>query len=178
MPVPGSRLGSLTAFLPCPLQRRSGERRRAGAPAAEGEPPASPWSPREPPVPQQVTRNLLSPFLGRPAPSPPHRAQAARGTLWGGRATLPALGHPGTARHRQPVPPLPPRQRAEEPLGVPAAGTRPPGPARPLLKTPSSPETCSKGPERPRCLPRPRRGRRRERSSREQRGCPRPWSPR
>lgn len=178
----GSRRRPLTAFLPCPLQRRSREQRRAGALAAhrrraraEGETPASPWSQRDPPLPQQVTRSLLRAFLGRPAPSPPHSAPTARGTPWGGRPTLPALGHLGTVRHRQPVPLLPPRQRAENLAGLPAAVTSPAGRAPPFLppKTPSSPETWSKAPGRPRCLPRPRRRRRRERSSREPYGSPR-----
>lgn len=93
----------LTAFLPCPLQRRRGERRRAGALAAhrrraraEGETPASPRSQRDPPLRQQVTRSLPRAFLVRPAPRPPRSAQTARGTPRGGRPTLPALGHLGT----------------------------------------------------------------------------------
>lgn len=119
----GPRRRCLTAFPPCPLQRRKREQRRAGTPAgrrqrarAEGETPASPrsrmepparrrspwprgWAQRDPPVPrprQQVTRSLPRGFPGRPAPSPLHIAPTARGRPWGGQPTLPAPGHRGT----------------------------------------------------------------------------------
>lgn len=99
----GSWRRPLTAFLPCPLQRRIREQRRAEVLAAhrrralvEGKTPASPWSQRDLPLPQQVTRSLMRAFLGRPAPSPPHSAPIVRGKPWGGRPSLPALGHLGT----------------------------------------------------------------------------------
>lgn len=120
------RCRCLTAFLPCPLQRRNREQRRAGAPAAhqrsaqaEGETPASPWSrlepparrrspwprgqvQRVPPVPrpqqslQQVTRSLPRAFPSRPALLSPCAALTAHGMPWGSQPTLPLLGHPGT----------------------------------------------------------------------------------
>lgn len=83
----GSRRRPLTAFLPCPLQRRNREQLRAEALAAhrrraraEGKTPASPRSQRDLPLPQQVTRSLLRAFLGRPTPSPSHSVPTVRGT--------------------------------------------------------------------------------------------------
>lgn len=120
------RCRCLTAFVPCPLQRRNREQRWAGTLAAyrqrawtEGKTAASLWSQmklparrfspwphgwaqRNSPVPhprwgpQKVTWSLLRGFPGHPVPPPPHATPTARGMPWGGQPTLPALGHLGT----------------------------------------------------------------------------------
>lgn len=179
----------LTAFLPCPLQRRKRERRWAGTLAAEGRTPGSPRSRmeplahrstprphgqarRDPPVPrpqwelQQVTRtppreaSLCHPTLA-PPPVPP----TPRGKPWGSQPQVPAPGHLGTGGRRRPVPLLPPRQRADS-LGGPSGGV-------PRLRmTPSSRGTLGKVPGGPRCPP--RHHPRKERNRRGSCGSPRP----